>query len=153
MKTLLASLCLTLAPAAHATLFERSDGVRFDSEVGAACGALSTTVHFERLEGALDLHDQPILDYLAECLIHGPLRGVTVAVIGHGDKALAHGVSLSLANERARMVTSYLVERGVPYWQLETYALARGDQGESSTVAFRIADPSVLVDARPISGR
>lgn len=153
MKTILASLCLTLAPAAHATLFERSDGVRFDSEVGAACGALSTAVHFEPLEGQVDLHDEPILDHLAECLTHGPLRGVNVAVLGHGDRALTHGVSLSLANERARAVKSYLIERGVPYWQLEVWGVARGDQGEAAHVGFRVIDPTVTIDARPVASR
>lgn len=150
MKGLFTTLALTVAAPAHALMFERADGVRFDSDVGAACGALSTTIHFEPTEGELDLHDEPILDHLAECLIHGPLEGVSVGIIASGDRGLAHGVSLSLANERARTTRDYLVDKGVPYWQLEAWGLSRGSDGASAEAGFRIIDPTVTVNARPV---
>ncbi len=144
------SLLLTAGPAAHASLVERSDGIRFDSEVGAACGALLTAVHFEPFEGRLEVHDQPVLDSLATCFTSGPLAGVKVAVVGYGDVSLPFEVSLSLANERARAAMAGLIERGVPYWQLEPWSLAVGHDGTDQRVRFRVIDPNVAIDVRPV---
>ncbi|HRE89199.1 MAG TPA: hypothetical protein PK095_08670 [Myxococcota bacterium] len=150
MKALFTTLALSVSAPAHAIMFERPDGARFDSDVGAACGALSTAVHFEPTDGEVDLHDEPVLDHLAECLTHGPLQGVAVGIIAAGDRGLPYEVSLSLANERARSVRDYLIDKGVPYWQLEAWGLSRGFDGASAEAGFRVIDPTVTVDARPV---
>jgi outer membrane protein OmpA-like peptidoglycan-associated protein len=132
------------AAAAHATgRFLRSDGIVFDSDVGAACGALHTDVLFESWSSAVDMLDEPVLDGLASCMTSGALAGVRVAVIGIGDDRFLAPSGAELARERMSAVMSYLMARGVDARQLEPWAFAvawDGGEPNPDRVMFRILE-------------
>jgi len=149
MKRILSGLAVLAGVAAGSAVanaagsFVRADGIVFDSDVGAACGALHTDVLFEQWSSAVDMLDEPVLDGLASCMTRGALTGVRVAVIGVGDDRFLSPSGAELARERMNAVTSALIARGVDARQLEPWAFAvawDGSDPNPDRVMFRILE-------------
>ncbi len=141
-STVLAVTALSTT-AASASTPVRVDGITFDSDVGAACGALSTDVLFEPWSTRVDALDEPLLDFIAECMTYGALADARVAVIGLGDESFLSPSGEELASERMNAVVTELLERGVDVRQIEPWALAvdwRGGQDKPDRVVFRILE-------------
>lgn len=156
MKRILSTLFtagLVSAPiaAANGASFVRADGTVFDSDVGAVYGALHTDVLFEPGERSVDLYDESVLEYLAQCLSTGELRGALVAVIGYGGDGMTMAAGDALAQDRVQSVIAYLVQHGVSPWQLATWSYATGWPGDSELspdrVQFRILQDQAALDA------
>jgi len=144
LSTLLATAGLASIPfAANAAgTYVTSDGTVFDSDVGAACGALHTDVLFQPGERAIDMQDESVLDYLANCFSSGELSGARIAIIGFGDEDLSYAGGADLARDRVASVVSYLMQHGVDARNVTTWAYASGWPGEAryspDRVQFRI---------------
>ncbi|MCC6624091.1 MAG: hypothetical protein IT385_22740 [Deltaproteobacteria bacterium] len=140
MTRLVAAISLTavVAPAsASDTWFVRADGVRFNSDVGAWCGALNTDIFFEPSETSLDIHDEAPLDFLVECLTRGELRGAVIAVVAPYDGS---SWDYERAQERQAAVIAYLMRGGVDLRQLDAWKIASGGTPwEPDRIRFRIA--------------
>jgi peptidoglycan-associated lipoprotein len=67
-----------------------------------------------------ELHpdDRAILDQLATCLMTGPLKGKTVALVGRADPRGTEEYNLGLGSRRAASVSTYLERLGVGKPQL-----------------------------------
>lgn len=145
MLTAFSAAALLALPtvAGAAGSFVRSDGLVFDSDVGAACGALHTDVLFEQWSGSLDILDEPVLDGLAACMVSGPLANARIAVIGTGDESSLYPSGAELARGRMNAVVSYLIAKGVDSRQLEPWAFTLnwswGDP-KPDRVMFRILE-------------
>lgn len=142
-STVLAVAAVLTTTAAVASTPVRVNGITFDSDVGAACGALSTDVLFEPWSTRLDTYDEPLLDFIADCMKHGTLADARVAVIGLGDRSFLSPSGEELARERMNAVVSALLTRGVDVRQIEPWALAvdwRGGQDKPDRVVFRILE-------------
>lgn len=130
----------SLVPVASASAdtWVRADGIRFDSDVGAVCGALNTDILFMPGEGTLDIHDTSPLDYLARCF-RTELADHQIGVVAPTDGG-AYGAQLSI--ERQNAVMSYLIAHGVRPSQLVPWRyntnMVRGAEG--GRIQFRIAD-------------
>ena len=134
-----AGLLATPFAAANAQAsYVRWDGTRFDSDVGAACGALHTDVLFQPGERSVDLLDEAVLNYLASCLRTGELAGARIAVIGFGDASLAQASGAELARDRVGSVVAYLMGRGVNPANLTTWAYATGWPGDTTLTSDRV---------------
>ena len=127
--------------------FVRSDGIVFDSDVGAACGALHTDVLFEPWSSQLDILDEPVLDHLATCLTSGELARMQVAVVGVGDDRFASPAGVDLARKRMNAVRAYLMMRGVSAHQLQPWAYTAANYGEAqpARVMFRLMPGPALL--------
>jgi outer membrane protein OmpA-like peptidoglycan-associated protein len=132
--------------------YVRADGVVFDSDVGAACGALMTDVLFQPGERSVDLYDESTLDHLATCFRSGELANARIAIIGFGDGDLAAASGSDLAQDRVASVVSYLTARGVDARQLTTWAYATGWPGDASYAADRVQF-RIIPDAATASTR
>lgn len=149
MKTLFAALvaigatATTLATTARAE-YVRLDGVVFDSDVGAACGALHTDVLFQPDSTEVELHDDAVLDFVADCLETGPLADARIAVAGMADGSwLPRSASERLARQRMNAVIVGLIERGVDARRLEPWAIPvswPSDDKSPHRVVFRILE-------------
>lgn len=147
MLTALSAAALLALPtvAGAAGSFVRSDGAVFDSDVGAACGALHTDVLFSPWSASLDILDEPVLDYLATCMTSGPLAYARIAVIGTGDETFLSPSGQELARDRMYAVIRYLISKGVSARQLEPWAFTLNwGAGEPTPdrVMFRILEGS-----------
>jgi len=121
----------------------RADGIVFDSDVGAACGALHTDVLFEPWGTGIDPMDEPVLDFIAECMRNGALADARVAVIGLGDANYLQPSGEVLASDRMNAVRDALLERGVDARQIEPWAFAVAwEPGERKPdrVVFRVLE-------------
>ncbi len=76
-----------------------------------ACNILHTKVYFEPGASSLEIHDFPVLDALADCLIEK--NPEAVAVVGYTDRAGGWDTNRELARDRAETVIAYLSEAGV----------------------------------------
>jgi len=127
---------LTVPASASDTWFVRADGVRFNSDVGAICGALNTDILFAPDELTLDIHDESPLDFLADCLVSGELRGATIAVVAPYDGS---SWDYDRADARQGEVVSYLIRGGVDPRRLDTWKIASGGAPwEPGRIQFRI---------------
>lgn len=123
--------------------YVRADGIVFDSDVGAACGALHTDVLFEPWGTSIDALDEPVLDFIAECMRDGALAAARVAVIGLGDASYLQPSGEALARDRMNAVRDALLARGVDARQLDPWALAVAwEPGERKPdrVVFRVLE-------------
>jgi hypothetical protein len=134
-------LALPAAASAEPYHFVRMDGVRFDSQVGAVCGALSTEVEFGRGDTAIDIWQEAPLDFLANCIARGPLAGVRIDIVAASDGSDA---SLHRAYARQRAVLDHLLLRGVKSSQL-TISREDGSGAKANRIRFRFADPAPWV--------
>lgn len=145
-------LTTPLAIANAAPSYVRADGVVFDSDVGAACGALHTDILFSPGERSVELQDEAVLDHLANCFSSGELAGYRIAVIGFGDEDLMASTGAELARDRVTSVLSYLMQHGVEPSSLTTWAYATGWPGDdtlsSDRVQFRILPGATTASTR-----
>jgi|GEM_PF-2606817 len=157
--TVALSALFTVATAGDASAdYVGSDGVVYESSVGAACDSLTSSVYFMPGDATLEIHDYAPLDYFAECMTDGQLEGVRVAVVGFTDPIGPARMNAELGEARAEAVTDYLIAQGVPETQLFPISF-----GESAAHAEDI-DPSdwstsrrvelwVIPDNRPFARR
>lgn len=114
-------------------------GVVFDSEVGKACGALRTDVHFAPNETSLDQYDRNILAGLAHCFTRGPLSGVGIELVVGYDGSPA---SSTRAYTRLGEVIETLGLMGVSTEQL-VYSRELRPGWQADKVSFRFTQPRV----------
>lgn len=119
------------------TYVERSDGLRFDSEVGALCSALNTDIQFGPHRTALDSSDRSTLGHLGYCFTRGALAGERITVVASYDGSLA---SSQLAMARLNEVIGQLQMAGVPTNQL-TYSKRLTPGWQSDRISFRLSVP------------
>ncbi|MFO0749528.1 MAG: hypothetical protein U1F43_28235 [Myxococcota bacterium] len=141
LSTLFAAGIVALPAAASADSWVvRQDGIRFDSDVGAACGALNTDIFFQPGETTLDIHDQSPLDYLAKCFTSGELAGAQIGVVGYYDGS---DTGAMVASGRERSIIDYLVAHGVSRQQLNAWwqPSADADAASDGRVGFKLITP------------
>jgi len=140
-------VAVPFASANAAGTYVRADGAVFDSDVGAACGALHTDLLFDAGERSVDLYDESVLDYLASCMATGELSNARIAIVGFGDGNLTSMDDSDLARDRASSVVSYLSARGVDSRRLITWSYATGWPGDVELSADRVQFRIIQDDA------
>ena len=116
---------------------ESSNGVRFDSDVGAMCGAMNTSIYFGPLGTMLDASDRSTLSFLGHCFTRGALAGERITVVATYDGSLA---STQLAMARLNEVIGQLQAAGVQPYQL-TYTKRLTPGWQSDRVTFQLSVP------------
>lgn len=155
VATTIATL-FALAPATPASAnFLARDGVVYDSTVAARCGMLTSSVFFGPGEAGLEIHDYAPLDYIAECMVDGPLADARVAVIGFTDPNGPAELNVQLGADRSNAVIDYLVSQGVEPDRLLAVSLGetttRGDaNAPSAWPTDRRVELWVLPTALPV---
>lgn len=130
-------LYVTSEPRPALPEYVRADGLRFDSEVGAACGTLRTDLFFAPSDIGLDAYDRSVLSSLAACMTRGNLSGAKVELVAGHDGTYS---SSQRAQVRLAEVIEYLRFQGVTASQL-TYSLDLAPGWQADRLRFRFAEP------------
>ena len=129
---------------------ERQDRVVIEERVTEECNLPKGSTYFAYDSAAVEHLDEVLLGRVASCMLHGPLRGEVVIVIGYAD---ARGTAISnkeLGLTRAEAVADALVLQGVPKSRLfvksygEVLASDKAteqDFARDRKVTLRVADP------------
>lgn len=105
-----------------------SGSVHIDDKIVKACGDLPTA-HFAFDSTSIDADAARALDALARCFSAGPLKGRSVALIGHADPRGEFDYNMGLGQRRAGSVGDYLTTHGV-----EKGHVAASSRGEIEAV-------------------
>ena len=119
--------------------YVRADGLRFDSDVGAACGALHTDVYFAPTDSNLDPYDRSTLASIASCMTRGAMAGIRVELVAAYDGSYA---SLIRSDRRLGEVIDTLKRMGVSANQM-VYSREILPGWQSDRISFRMAQPYV----------
>jgi OOP family OmpA-OmpF porin len=85
------------------------------------------TVYFEFDQYSLDEHQKKILDYNVPFLREACKQGSSIVVEGHACNSAGSDVyNLMLSEKRAKTITDYLVEQGIPAHKIST--VGRGSE-------------------------
>ena len=96
-------------------------GLAISPDILAACGIktiANANPKFDYDKDELTTEDRQVLDQIATCLMTGPLKGQTVALIGRADPRGTEEYNLGLGSRRAHSVHQYLARLGVGAPQL-----------------------------------
>lgn len=118
-----------------------ASGVHISDEIRQKCGITEPDAFFAFDSSALQPAAAAILDKVAACFVSGPLKGKTVALVGHADPRGEFNYNMELGHRRADSVGSYLKDRATP--KVPTNQVESTSQGaigtESHTTEIQFA--------------
>jgi peptidoglycan-associated lipoprotein len=98
-------------------------------------------------EAELTFQDRTVLQQIAECVTHGPLRGKNLSLVGRADQRGTEEYNLGLGDRRAHCVSTYLERLGVSAASLNTSsrgALDANGHDETSWQRDRRVDVEIV---------
>ncbi|HSC89099.1 MAG TPA: OmpA family protein [Polyangiaceae bacterium] len=105
--------------------------INIDDEIKKACGLTDTEAHFAYNSSAVRAADQAVIKKLADCFVSGPLKGKSMALVGHADPRGEPEYNMVLGGKRADNVAKALTKAGLPAAQVST--TSRGELDATGT--------------------
>ena len=130
----------SVTPDKVATDEQVSPGLAIASDILSACGikaVKSASPKFDFDADELTGDDRTILDQVATCLVSGPLKGKSVALIGRADPRGTEEYNLGLGSRRSHSVSQYLGRLGVAQTQMGVTTRGALDATGSDEATYR----------------
>lgn len=108
-----------------------TSAVRISPEIAKACGIVDPDAYFAFDSANLRAEDVQALAQVASCFSAGPLRGKTLRVVGHTDPRGGDDYNMTLGQNRADAVSSYVVSKGLD--KAKAQASTRGEMDAAGT--------------------
>lgn len=108
-----------------------TSAVRISPEIAKACGIKEPDAYFAFDSANLRAEDVQALSQVASCFRAGPLQGKTLRVVGHTDPRGGDDYNMTLGQNRADAVSSYVVSKGLD--KAKAQASTRGEMDAAGT--------------------
>ncbi len=105
--------------------------INISDAIRKACGISDTDAFFAFDSSNVRPQDRRVLGQLAKCFSDGPLKGRTMALVGHADPRGENEYNMVLGQQRADNVKGYIVQAGLTGKQIQT--TSRGEMDATGT--------------------
>lgn len=122
---------VTPAPAGKETDDPRQSSITISDRIKTACGINESETHFAYNSARVASSEKTIFKKLADCFTTGPLKGLTMHLVGHADPRGEPEYNMQLGEKRAGNVAKAVIAEGLPQAQVTT--TSRGELDATGT--------------------